>query len=119
MSEEELLDDTKFWHTNKHDLVYCGFNVLFFKAFLSTKTTKPNGKTCSYPQIRKYFDAILYGAGAANEQLPLRFYSDMDLFLKAFKKQTAKAKKEGNLDKNEADPIPWSLFEVSCMFKFF
>ena len=38
LSEDKLLDETKFWHTNKHDLVYCGFNVLFFKAFLSTKT---------------------------------------------------------------------------------
>ena len=113
LAETDFADATKYWHKNKSDLVYRGFNVLLFKAFLTTKINKANGKVCSYPQIRKYFDAVLYGAKESKELLPHDFYSDMDKFLKSFRKQTAKAKKNGELDESEADPIPWSLYAVS------
>jgi hypothetical protein len=36
----------------------------------------------------------------------------MEKFLNSFKKETVKAKKDGNLDEQEADPISWSLFRL-------
>ena len=45
LTEEELQDPSKHWWKNKRDLIYKGFNVNIFKAFLSKKGTKDNGKT--------------------------------------------------------------------------
>ena len=37
-----------------------------------------------------------------------------EAFLASFRKQTAKAKANGDVDEKEADPIPWALFELIC-----
>lgn len=103
-----------FHWKNKYDLVYNGLNSNFLKAFLTTKIKKVNGKTCSYPQIRKYFDAVMFGAREAKERLPVCFYDCQKHFLASFRKQTAKAKANGDVDEKEADPIPWALFELIC-----
>jgi hypothetical protein len=65
LSEEELANPDMYWWKNKHDLVYEGLNVKMIKAFLAYKKTKGNGKTASHVQIRKYNDAVIYGAKAA------------------------------------------------------
>ena len=88
---------------------YEGFNVEFFKAFLSVRKSKANGKTCSHRHLSKFVDAVKWGAKQAKAKLPLVFYEKTEAFLESFKKETAVAKMEGNLDKNEADPIPFAL----------
>lgn len=70
LSEEELADEDVFWWKNKHDLVYEGLNVKMVKAFLAHRKIKGNGKTVSYVQLRKYGDAILYGAESVRQRLP-------------------------------------------------
>ena len=117
----ELTDDDKqnqdqFHYKNTHDLVYTGLNVDMVKAFLADRKVKANGKTSSHSQLRKYNDAILHGAKEAKIRLPLKYYEGIDPFLKAFKKETVQAKKNGMLDEREADPIPWSLFLSMCMW---
>jgi hypothetical protein len=83
--------------------------VKVVKAFLGTRKKKENGKTYSFIQLQKYNDCILHGAKEANKRLPRTYYEEMEKFLILFKKETAKAKKDGNLDEQEADPISWSL----------
>ena len=73
LTEEELGNEDMFWWKNKHDLIYTGLNVQFVKAFLAPKKKKENGKTCSHVQLRKFHDAILFGAKKANEHLPKAF----------------------------------------------
>lgn len=110
LSEEELADKDKFWWNNKHDVIYQGLNVTMVKAFLASKKKKANGKMCSNDQLRKYHFAIIFGAEKVNQRLPKSYYEEMDKYLAAFKKETAKAKKGGMLDEQEADPISWVLF---------
>jgi hypothetical protein len=110
LTEEEKMNPDLFYHTNTHDLKYEGMNVKLILAFLAMKKAKPNGKTASFSHIRKYHDAVLYGAESVNERLPIEYFEEMEKFLNAFKKECAKAKSEGNLDEREADPIAWGLF---------
>ena len=112
LTEAELTDPDMYWWKNKHDLVYEGINVKMIKAFLAHKKTKGNGKTASHVQIRKYNDAIIYGAKESKQRLPTTYYEEMEKFLSAFKKETATAKKDGMLDEQEADPISKNLFRI-------
>jgi hypothetical protein len=112
ITEEDRSHSDRFYHKSTHDLIYTGLNVKVVKAFLGTRKKKENGKTCSFVQLRKYNDCILHGAKEADERLPRTYYEEMEKFLTSFKKETAKAKKDGNLDEQEADPISWSLFRL-------
>lgn len=109
LTEVELGDKDMFWWKNKHDVVYEGLNVQMVKAFLGHRKTKDNGKTSSHVQLRKYNDAILYGAKQAQKRLPQSYYEEIEKYLDAFKKETATAKKDGKLDEKDADPISWTL----------
>ena len=80
------------------------------KVYLVSRKTKPNGKKYSHVHLRKYHDAIMYGAKKAKTPLPVSYYTEMDGFLTSFRKETAEAKKDGMLDEKEADPISWTLF---------
>jgi hypothetical protein len=110
LSEDQLADEDMFWWKNKFDLIYEGLNVGMVKAFLAFKKRKENGKCSSHVQLRKYNDAILWGAKTSQQRLPLSYYEAMEKFLVAFKKETTLAKKDGMLDEQEADPISWTLF---------
>jgi hypothetical protein len=114
LSEEEQMDPTKYYYKGKykHDLVYAGLNVHMLTAFLSCKKQKENGKLSSKVQLRKYKDAILWGSRVAGEPLPSLFYTEIDTFLSSFKKEHIRAKKNGNLDEQEADPISWNLYHL-------
>jgi len=114
LSVEDKSDTTKYHWKNQCDIVYEGLNAKFIKAFISTKTTKSNGKTMSYDHIRKYFDSVQYGAKEAKVRLPVSFYSAKDTFLQSYKKKVARAKATGDTDESEADPIPFSLFVLIC-----
>ncbi|KAI2510970.1 hypothetical protein MHU86_3442 [Fragilaria crotonensis] len=109
---EEQANSEFFHHRNTVDLKYEGMNTKLILAFLAMKKTKANGKTTSHGHIRKYHDAILYGAEKVKERLPTEYYEEIDKFLHALKKECAKAKAEGNLDEREADPISWGLFRI-------
>ena len=111
VTDQELADPDKFYWKNKHDLIYEGLNVQMVKAFLAEKKVKPNGKMSSHVHCRKYHDAILYGAQEAGESLPRLYYEEIEKYLSSFLKETVQAKKEGNLDEQEADPITWALFK--------
>ena len=112
LTEDELNDCTKFWHMNKHDLVYKNLNIEMVLAFLGQKGEKGDGGgVMSHTHIQKYKDAIIYGpteAGALDD-IPTTYFSKIKNFLASFKKVTVQAKKDGKLDEKKADPIPWGL----------
>ena len=103
-----------FQHTNTMDLYYEGINVTFIKAFLGSVKRKENGKMCSFSHIRKFHDAILFGAEQAGHILPRMYHQEMQKFLESFKKESVKARREGNVDEQDADPIPFPLYELTC-----
>ena len=64
----------------------------------------------SYHKIRKYSDAIQWGAKEVPVLLPVSYYSAKDKFLSAFQRQVATAKLNGDIDEAYADPIPKDLY---------
>jgi len=116
LSPEERADPDMFFHRNTEDIVYAGLNVQMILSFMAHKKRKPNGKICSHVQIRKYNDAILWGANQAKQLLPSSYYEEMKNFLDAFKKTAATAKSEGQLDEQEADPINPTFFR--CILRW-
>ena len=115
LDEDEKKDIVKFHHTNDRDLIYSGINVQVIKAYLSEKKKKKvaaDGTVTlsSVSDIKKYDDAIKWGAGRAGELLPSSYYREMREFIEAYKKEHKVAKKEGRTDEQEADPITSTLF---------
>jgi hypothetical protein len=99
------------------DLNYNGLNVEFIKIFMSKRKKKEvNGtpKIYSHGHIRKYRDAILWGAEKADQTLPTNFRPQMKRFLESYLKETKKAKQNNMLDEEESDPIPFGLYRKIC-----
>ena len=114
LSPEQRRDKRRYW-TAKHDLRYSRLNPELTKIYMSGQVkTKADGKQYSYDHVRKYHDAILYGAKLAKEDLPPGYASQMKTFLKTLKKEKANARSNGNVEEKEADAIPWTLFEAMC-----
>jgi hypothetical protein len=78
--------------------------------FLSSTDKRDDGKLKSYQDIRKYRDAILWGAQSADERLPSRFFEEMDVYLRAYKNKFAQARKKGDVDEYATDPIPLPVY---------
>ena len=116
LTEEEKNDRSLFHHKNERDLVYAGLNVQVIKAFLAQKKKKAGGKTCSHVNLRKYFDAINFGSMKAKQPLPKSFYDELNAFLDSFNVETKDAKKLGQLDKKEADPMMCPLFRAILLW---
>jgi hypothetical protein len=112
LSEEDRVSLDLFHYKNTHDLIYTGINVQMVKAFWAHKKQKANGNTSSHVQLRKYHDAIMWGSQQAKQLLPRAYYDDIEKFLISYRKETVDAKKEGELDEQEADPISWSPFKL-------
>ena len=116
LSPEQKNDPILFHHTNDRDLIYNGLDVKCVLAFLVTKKHKANGNLASVSDIKKYNDAVKWGAAIANERLPTAYYEEMDAFVNAYKKEFADAAKDGNVDSREADPINSNLFMLICQW---
>ena len=114
ITDEQKNDREFFAHTNTHDLVYTGINVRMIKACLATLKVKENGKLRSFKDLSKFHGAIKFGSEKANQPLPPEYYSQMDRFLAAYKKETRKAAQDGNLDEEESDPVPYPLYCNFC-----
>jgi hypothetical protein len=71
LSQEELDDLDSFHWKNTVDLVYFGINVKFIQAFFEHAKRKGgnNDKIMSHEQLRKFHDAIMYGAKECGEPL--------------------------------------------------
>jgi hypothetical protein len=111
VSAHDLQDVGKFFYGRyMKDLVYQGLNVKYVIKFLMCTKIKENGNFLSFTDIRKYKDAILWAASMAKERLPTTFYEEIEKYLKGYKKELVKARKEGNTDERAADPISFALY---------
>jgi hypothetical protein len=85
---EDLQDVTRHYFGRfKEDLIYTGMNSEFLKHFLVTVKWKKDGKLKGVDDLRKYKDAIMWGAKTAGQRLPTSFYEMMDRVLGGFKKE--------------------------------
>jgi hypothetical protein len=114
IGEDEQNDASRFFYSGlyKLDLKYTGLNYKFVLEFLMNTKTKKNRRLTSNQDIRKYKDAILWGATIAGEQLPTKFYEEIDnKYLASYKKLVIDAKKKGTIDETAADPITVTLYQ--------
>ena len=115
LSQEEINEEGGLkYYKNKYDLVYSKLPVDAIKAFIAAnkiKSLDANGVEThySFDQLRKYKDAILYGAKRAKYALSLQFKQELKVFIDSLKKESQRAKKEGKVDEHEADPITFPL----------
>ena len=118
---EEQKADQKRYYKSTHDFVYNAINVDITKAFLGTKKYHPNKQTrsgkrvhYSFSHLRKFYDAILFGAYRAKSALPERYEIEMKTYLDSIKKEKTVAKKKGETEQREADPITFELYRLLC-----
>jgi hypothetical protein len=86
------------------------------------KSTTADGHTilASFSDIKKYYDAIKWGALRAEQQLPFSFYQQMDVFIKSYQIEHKQAQKEGRTDKrsNHKYLIPTNLYVGSRGYEY-
>ena len=75
LTEDELADEDIYWWKNKQDIRYSGLDPQAVKLFLAAIKWKPedaegNRKLHSHTNLRRYHDAIMWGASQAKEALP-------------------------------------------------
>ena len=111
--DEERDDPTKYYKPDDaYDFIYSGLNAQYIKAFLASMKYKPNGRMYGYSHISKFYDAIKWGCGLTSQRLSTNFYTEMENFLKSYKKDYTAEKKKGNVDEKEADAISSPLFQL-------
>ena len=109
-AEEKAKPSMYFRKHDKYDLIYAGLNEAVILKFLISRKVKDDGNFLCHSSLRKYYDAIQWGAGIRKEGLSSRFKDSMSRWLAAYQKQTARAKKDGKVASTEADPISFELF---------
>ena len=112
VSKQDQNDPTKYFFKGKFkkDFECEGFQTRWIEWFLVENKTKKDGKNKSWDDLRKYKDAIMWGAKTAGFGLPTPFYQMFNEFLKGYKKEFTAAKKRGNTDDATCDPIPFTLY---------
>ena len=114
LSDEQLIDPTMHYHKNTEDLRYEGINVVIILGFFADHKLTSEGKFQSHSDMRKFHDAILYGAGQAKEILPQQYYLRVDTFLNSYKKQAKYKKQNKEMTENESDAITFPLYKMIC-----
>lgn len=94
LTAAELNDPDLFFHNNTKDFIYSNLDPATFEAFLGAMKTKEDGSTCSHENLRKFVDAVKWGASQRNVSLPRDFFAVTDSHLASFKEELAKAKQE-------------------------
>ena len=86
LSAEEKADPMKFFHTCDRDIIYSGLRVDMVLAYMAGTKQKDGDTIYMHSHMRKVHDAILFGARTVKEVLSTEYYSEMDSFLTAFKR---------------------------------
>lgn len=115
---KEMYDEPLMWFFKgkyKEDIIYTGLNPKFVLAFLNdekiVKHGANKGNYRSYDDMRKFRDAINNGAKIRSEKMPHDFHVQIEQYLKAYKKEFKKEKKNGNAESKDADPISFELYK--------
>ena len=117
VAESDLNDETKWFFPDvkcpfKEDIIYEGLNSKFMLHFFVSFKVKKDGGLSSVENLRKYRDAVVWGSKMTGKFLPIQLYESTDSFLNGYKKEYAKAKKEGKVEDSAADPIMFSLYKL-------
>ena len=89
--------DMRDYHKQTHDLRYECLNIKMIKAFISAHKYKANSDIqYGFVHMRKYHNAIQFGATRSGVVLPQEYCIQMQYFLSSLKREKANAKKEGN-----------------------
>lgn len=108
----ELEDTTKHFHHQHIDFVYNMIDYNIIKANLSKvciENIYSTGKTKSHSHIRRFHDAILFGAVKQGILLPKLYHQEIDTCLHSFWKEATKACRYGDTDELEANPMAFPL----------
>ena len=103
LTDEEKADRVNY-HKCKQDFIYSKYPAELTKLFLSDpaqmykKRASPTDplKQYSFDHLRKYHDAILFGANRARQKLPAGYGQEMKAFLDSLKKAKCESQKRGN-----------------------
>ena len=77
----------------KLDLIYANVDSDWYKYFLADAQRLPNGRLASDTHIRKYRDAVMWGAKISKQCLPPSFRMEIEAFHKGYKKKVWRMKK--------------------------
>ena len=99
---KEQRDDQKLYYKSRHDFKYSILVPDLIQAFLSANKVKEvdskgNETYYSFDNLRKYKDAILFGAKRAKVKLSDKFQVDMNSFIDSWKKENQTPKKYGKV----------------------
>lgn len=119
LTDAERNDPDKYYFQHTHDLKYRGMNykeVQNFFALIKRHDSGPfKGMLKSKEDIRKYKNAIEWGAQRADEGLPSKVFEVMDQFVANYQVEHKKAQKRGDVaQEKSADPIPMTLYKQIC-----
>ena len=118
LTDEEKEDRERFYQSS-HDLLYGSLDPLVVKAFISAnkvREIKEDGTEVFYgfDHLRKYKDAVLFGAKRSRTTLSSQFYAEINPFIESLKKENQSKRKLGQLTEKEADPISFPLYRQIC-----
>ena len=103
----------------KYVFDYDILDAKIIKAFISAnkiKSTDADGNHTyySYVNLRKYADAVKFGASRVNHPLDPVFYLQLKEHLDTCKKENNEKRGEGKVEEKEADPISYPLMLEIC-----
>lgn len=115
----EQMENKDLYYKSTHDFKYNILEADMVKAYLSANKIKSidvNGRETyySFDHLRKFKDAILFGAKRARKSFPEKFQVEIDTFIESWKKENQTAKKDGKVTEQEADPITFPLYRKIC-----
>jgi hypothetical protein len=115
VTEEELNDTTKHFHNQKRDFDYSRLSYKFVLAFLSeARIDRNTGKKRSFVHVRKFHDAVLFGAREQGVAFNRKYHLNLKRFLESFRKESKVATGTGETELQDADPMCFNLYNSLC-----
>ena len=129
ITQRDLNDPTFHWYGATEDFVYSDIHPDIIKAFLSLKKNKkfvlPRGRAAQekalrknpnredrimgFDHIRKFHDALLFGASEKKTRMSDLYNIEMKKYLAQYKKEVAANRKTGKVDEYDSDPFSFQL----------
>ena len=115
VTEEELNDTTKHFHKQRIDFDYSRLHFKLVLAFLSdARIDRATGKKRSFVHVRKFHDAVLFGAREQGVAFNKEYHQKLKWFLESFRKECKVATGTGEMELQDADPMCFDLYTALC-----
>jgi hypothetical protein len=115
ITQQQRNDASKHFYEQREDFRYERLDSSIIRSFLSeTRKNSSTGKTRSFSHVRKFYDALLFGAKEQGVAFPGTFHVELEKFLKSFKKESVKARRAGEQDEHDSDPMSFPLYHQIC-----